>query len=146
MSTPAQAAERQDKSRLVAASSRLQALRSPLLRIRVIHRDTAEVERSLHELKQAQFRVQADVGLRPEQFTTRLTSKSYPLTLAKYPAATDWESQVLNLLLQNGKHAPIVFLTDSVECETVAELIRRGTTHCVAELPATGRSLRLEVI
>ncbi len=131
MSSSPQAAERPDQRRVVAARSRLQALRSPLLRIRVIHSDTAEVERSLHELKQAQFRVQADVALRPEQFTKRLTSKSYQLILAKYPAATDWESQLLNLLLQNGKHAPIVFLTDSVERETVAELIRRGATDCV---------------
>src|SRR5580698_8191920 len=131
MSTLAQAVEKQDKRRGVAASSRLQALRSPLLRIRVIHSDPEEVERSLHELKQAQFRVQADVALRSELFTRRLTSKSYQLILAKYPAATDWESQVLNLLLQNGKHAPIVFLTDTIERETVAELIGRGATDCV---------------
>jgi DNA-binding NarL/FixJ family response regulator len=129
--TPSQAVERQDKRRVVAPSSRLQALRSPLLRIRVIHSDTAEVERSLHQLKQAPFRVQADVALRLGQFTKRLTSKSYQLILAKYPAATDWESQMLELLLQNGKHAPIIFLTDTIERETVAEIIRRGATDCV---------------
>jgi diguanylate cyclase (GGDEF)-like protein/PAS domain S-box-containing protein len=97
----------------------------------VIHSDTAEVERSLQELKRAQFRVKADVALSPEQFTKRLGAKSYNLILAKYPAATDWETRAVKMLRQNGRHTPVIFLTDTIERETVAELIRKGATDCI---------------
>jgi diguanylate cyclase (GGDEF)-like protein/PAS domain S-box-containing protein len=97
----------------------------------VIHSDTADVERSLHELKHAQFRVKADVALKPEEFTGRRSSKFYDVILAKYPAATDWESRAVKFLLQNGKHTPVIFLTDTIERETVSELIRKGATDCV---------------
>jgi len=131
MHTPDQQVERQDKRRVLGPNRGVEALRCPLLRISVIHSDTADVERLLHELKQAQFRVKADVALQPEQFTKRLTSKCYQLILARYPAAMDWETQAVKLLLQNGRHTPIIFLTDTVERETAAELIRKGATDCV---------------
>jgi diguanylate cyclase (GGDEF)-like protein/PAS domain S-box-containing protein len=108
-----------------------EALRCPLLRISVIHSDTVDVERSLQELKRAQFRVKADVALSPEQFTKRLGAKSYNLILAKYPAATDWETRAVKMLQQNGRHTPVIFLTDTIERETVAELIRKGATDCI---------------
>ena len=91
-----QAAAPPDKRSLPSRGA--EALRSPVLRISVIHSDTAEVERSLQELKRAQFRVKADVALSPEQFTKRLGAKSYNLILAKYPAATDWETRAVKML------------------------------------------------
>jgi diguanylate cyclase (GGDEF)-like protein/PAS domain S-box-containing protein len=85
----------------------------------------------LEELKHAHFRVRADVASNPEQFTKRLGSKSYNLILAKYPAVADSETQALNLLLQNGGCTPVVFLTDTIDRETVAELISKGATDCI---------------
>lgn len=126
-----QPAARQDRRRVPGASRGAESLRCPLLRISVIHSDTADVQRSLRELEHAQFRVKADVALRPEQFTKRLSSKSYHLILAKYPATTDWETQAVKVLQQNGRHTPVIFLTDTIERETVAELIRKGATDCV---------------
>ncbi len=107
------------------------ALRCPLLRISFIHSDTAEVERSLQELQHAQFRVKADVALSLEQFTKRPGSKSYHLILARYPAAAGWEAEAVKILQQNGRHTPLIFLTDRIERETVAELIRNGATDCI---------------
>ena len=110
---------------------RTATLRCPLLRIGFIHSDLADVERSLQELKHAQFRVRADVVLTPEQFTKRLGSKCYDLILAEYPAAKERQTQAVKLLQQNGRHTPVIFLTGKIQRETVAELVRKGAADCI---------------
>jgi diguanylate cyclase (GGDEF)-like protein/PAS domain S-box-containing protein len=106
-------------------------LRHPLLRISVIHSDKEGVKRSLQELRHAHFRVRADVVLTPEQFAKRRNSKCYKLILAEYPGAEEWETQAVTLLQQDGKHTPVIFLTDTIHRETVAELIRKGAADCI---------------
>jgi diguanylate cyclase (GGDEF)-like protein/PAS domain S-box-containing protein len=85
----------------------------------------------LEELKHAHFRVRADVASTFEQFTKRLGSKSYNLILVKYSAVTNSETQALNLPQQNGGCTPVVFLADTIDRETVAELISKGATDCI---------------
>jgi PAS domain-containing protein len=113
------------------SSGRAEALRCPVLRIGVIHSDATSVDRLLQELKHAHFRVKADVASSPQQFTKRLGSKSYNLIVAKYPAVTDWETRALKLLQQNGGYTPVVFLIDTIDRETVAELISKGAADCI---------------
>jgi diguanylate cyclase (GGDEF)-like protein/PAS domain S-box-containing protein len=112
-------------------SRRAEALRCPVLRIGVIHSDATSVDRLLQELRHAHFRVKADVAPSPQQFTKRLGSKFYNLIVAKYPAVTDWEARALKLLQQNGGYTPVVFLIDTIDRETVAELISKGATDCI---------------
>jgi hypothetical protein len=99
---------KQDKRRFPTRG--IQTLRCPLLLISFIHSDIADVERSLQELKHAEFRVRADVALTPQQFTKRMASKCFNLILAEYPAAKEWETRAVKLLQQNGGHTPIIFL------------------------------------
>jgi diguanylate cyclase (GGDEF)-like protein/PAS domain S-box-containing protein len=111
---------------------RTSILRYPLLRIGVIHSDKKDIERSLQELKHAKVRVRAHVFLTPEQFTKRWSSKCYDLILAEYPAAKEWETETVTLLEQDGDgHIPVIFLTDTIQRETVAVLIRKGPADCV---------------
>jgi len=120
-----------EKDKRCFSAKGTQTLRCPILRIGLIHSDRADAERSLQELKHAQFRVRADVVLTPEQFTKRLGSKCYDLILTEYPAAKEWETQAVELLQQNGRHTPVIFLTGTIQRETVAELIRKGAADCI---------------
>ncbi|MGB9403715.1 MAG: diguanylate cyclase [Candidatus Acidiferrales bacterium] len=53
------------------------------------------------------------------------------MILAGYPAAKEWETQALKLLQQNSRHTPVVFLTDTIQPEAVAELINNGAADCI---------------
>jgi DNA-binding NtrC family response regulator len=110
---------------------RTATLRRPLLRIGVIHSDIEDVDRSLQELKNAQCRVKADVVLTREQCAKSLSSKCYDLILAEYPPAREWQTRAVNRLQQNGRHIPVIFLTGTLQPETVADLIRKGAADCV---------------
>ena len=129
MHNSSQTGTSQEKEHFPARGTK--TVRCPLLRISVIHSDRTDVERSLQELRHAQFRVKADVVLTSEQFTKRLGSKCYNLILAGYPAAKEWETQALKLLQQNSRHTPVVFLTDTIQPEAVAELINNGAADCI---------------
>jgi diguanylate cyclase (GGDEF)-like protein/PAS domain S-box-containing protein len=104
--------------------------RLPLL-ILFIHSTAAIVERCVQELRRANFKVSADVVLTPEQFEAFLTSKSYDLVLAETPSP-DWQGpQVLEILQLRERQIPCIFLTETMQLETEAELIREGAVDCV---------------
>lgn len=109
------------------ASSRLP------VRILFLHQDAAKVERCLHELKGVQIAVRGDVALTPDQFSERLQSQTYDLVLAEYPNPICPGTQTLQLLRQTHpeKQIPLIFLTDKLRQETVAELISNGAADCV---------------
>ena len=106
-------------------------LRYPLLRIRVIHSDKGDIYRSLQELKDAKFRVRADVVLTPERFTKRWNPQSYDLILVDHPTAEQWQTQVVALLRQDGRYTSVIFLTDILQRETVAERVRKCAADCI---------------
>lgn len=101
------------------------------MRILFVQRDVADVERCLRELKTVQFKVSADVVLTPEQFTARLSLQPYDLVVAEYPSPNWKETQALELLRQSGKQIPLIFVSHTLEPETVAELLTKGAYDCV---------------
>src|SRR6202041_2534998 len=101
------------------------------LRILFVHRDAADVEVCMEELKRAHFKVSADVVLTPDQFTARLKSKFYDVVLAEYPSP-NWEGRrELEMLRLRERQTPCIFLMDTMQPETVAELISSGAADCI---------------
>jgi diguanylate cyclase (GGDEF)-like protein/PAS domain S-box-containing protein len=124
------------------------ALRSPLLRVLIVHRNAAQAKRCLRELERAQFQVKADL-LTPEQLGEHSGSKHCDLILAEYPVAKDWGNQTMKRLRRNGRHTPVIFLTDAIQRETVADLITQGGADCIgtdniAHLPVVIRRVLSE--
>src|SRR5271157_3410799 len=101
------------------------------LRILFVHSDAADVEHCVQELRRANFKVIADVVLTPEQFAERLKSKCYDVVLSEYPSLNWQEPQVLEILHLRDRQIPCIFLTDTMQLDTEAELIARGAADCV---------------
>ena len=101
------------------------------LRILFVHSDAADVEHCVQELRRAHFKVSADVVLTPEQFAGRLKSKYYDVVLAEYPSPNWQGPQVLEILRLRDRQIPCIFLTDTMQPETEAELITQGAADCV---------------
>ncbi len=101
------------------------------LRILFVHSDGAKVEQCVEELRRAHFNVSADVVVRPEQFAEFLKLKFYDVVLAEYPSPRWLGPQVLEILRIRDRQIPCIFLTDTIQPETEAELITRGAADCV---------------
>jgi diguanylate cyclase (GGDEF)-like protein/PAS domain S-box-containing protein len=102
------------------------------LRILFIHRDVAEVEHCAQELKRANFSVTADVVLTPEQFAELLKARFYDVVLAEYPSP-NWHGRLeLEMLRLRERQIPCIFLINTIQPETVAELITSGAADCVS--------------
>ena len=101
------------------------------LRVLFVDGDAGEVERCVRELRNAHFKVSADVVLTPEQLAERVNSKCYDVVLAKYPAANWQGSQALKMLHRKDRRIPCIFLTDTTQLETRAKLITEGASQCV---------------
>jgi diguanylate cyclase (GGDEF)-like protein/PAS domain S-box-containing protein len=101
------------------------------LRILFIHSDTADVELCVQELNRAHFKVSEEVALTPEQFAGRLNSKHYDVVLAEYSSPNRQGPQALEILHLRDRQIPYIFLTDTLQPETVAELITEGAADCV---------------
>lgn len=103
-----------------------------LLRILFVHSNTADVEHCLREIRRTHVKVSADVALTPDDFATRLKSKYYDVVIAEYPARHWKGRQVLTTLQQTERQIPCIFLTRTMQPETVAKLISEGAADCVA--------------
>jgi diguanylate cyclase (GGDEF)-like protein/PAS domain S-box-containing protein len=101
------------------------------LRILFIHSDADEVNRCVQELRTANFKVSADVIAGSEQFAKRLGSRVYDLILAKHPFPNWQGTPALELLQQMDELIPLIFVTDQLPLETVAELITNGAVDCI---------------
>src|SRR6202453_108340 len=101
------------------------------LRILFVHRDVADVEQCVQELKRAHFKVSADVVLTPDQFATRLKAKFFDVVLAEYPAPNWQGRRELEMLRLRERQIPCIVLTDTTQPEIAAELIRSGAADCV---------------
>ena len=101
------------------------------LRILFVHSNAADVELCVQELNRAQFKVSADVVLTLDQFAEGLNSKYCDVVLAEYPS-TNWRGpQVLEILHLRDRQIPCIFLSDTMQPETVAELITEGAADCI---------------
>src|SRR5271156_3918036 len=102
------------------------------LRILFVHRDVADVELCVQELRRANFRVTADVVPKPEQFAARLKARLYDVVLAEYPSP-NWQGRhELEMLRLRERQIPCIFLIDTTQPETAAELITSGAADCVS--------------
>jgi diguanylate cyclase (GGDEF)-like protein/PAS domain S-box-containing protein len=101
------------------------------LRVLFAHDCVAAVKRCVQELGSANFRVSTDVVVDSAQFAKRLGSKFYDLILAQYPIV-NWKGiQPLALLRRMKRQVPLIFLTEEMRLETVAELITEGAADCI---------------
>ena len=129
--TPPTSQVRAEKNIRPPAPSGPQSRRLPL-RILFVHNDTREVGRCVHELERSNFKVSADVVRAREELLLRLKSKFYDVVLAAYPPP-EWQgSHALEILHGMDRQIPFIFLTETVQLETVAEVITRGAADCVA--------------
>jgi diguanylate cyclase (GGDEF)-like protein len=101
------------------------------LRILFIHSDAADVELCVQELNRVHFKVSSDVVLTPDQFAGRLNSKYYDVVLAEYPSPNWQGPSAREILHLRDRQIPCIFLTDTMQPETVAELITEGAADCV---------------
>jgi diguanylate cyclase (GGDEF)-like protein/PAS domain S-box-containing protein len=101
------------------------------LRILFIHSDAADVELCVQELNRAHFNVSAEVVLTPEQIAGQLNSNHYDVILADYPSPNWQGPQALEALHLRDRRIPCIFLSDTMQPETVAELITEGAADCV---------------
>jgi diguanylate cyclase (GGDEF)-like protein/PAS domain S-box-containing protein len=101
------------------------------LRILFVHSDAADVAHCVRELRRANFKVIADVVLTPDQFAEHLKSNCYDVVLSEYPSPNWQGPQVLEILHLRDRQTPCVFLTDTMQLDTEAELIARGAADCV---------------
>ncbi len=85
----------------------------------------------MRELSVAHFNVSADVVPTSEKFAQRLRSKFYDIIVAEYPAPNSQGAQALELVRRMEKQLPLIFVTDQVPLETVAELITDGAADCI---------------
>jgi diguanylate cyclase (GGDEF)-like protein/PAS domain S-box-containing protein len=102
------------------------------LRVLFVHSNPAQVERCLQELRKVHFKVSADVVLTRQQFAQRLKTKYYDVALVEYPTPNWQGPRALNILRLMDKQIPCVFLTETVQLETTAELMTGGAADCVA--------------
>jgi diguanylate cyclase (GGDEF)-like protein/PAS domain S-box-containing protein len=101
------------------------------LRMLIVHSDNADAERCLQEFKAARFRVSADVVAAPEQFVKRLDSKYYDLVIVEYPTPHWRGLGPQEILTLKSIQIPLIFLTNGMQLERVAELITAGVADCV---------------
>ena len=102
------------------------------LRILFIHRDVADVEHCVQELRRAHFRLTTDVVLTPEQFAARLKARFYDIVLAEYPSSNWQGRRELEMLRLRDRRIPCIFLTRTMQPEIAAELITSGAADCVS--------------
>ena len=106
--------------------------RSLALRILFVHSDPSYVERCVAELRKSHFKVSADIVLRQRQFSQNLNSKYYDLAIVEHPTP-NWDgSPVLNMLRLMNRDIPCIFVTETVQLETMAELMTEGAADCVS--------------
>jgi diguanylate cyclase (GGDEF)-like protein/PAS domain S-box-containing protein len=105
--------------------------RHPPLHILFVHSRLAAVQRCLQELERVHFTVHAEIAATREEFSDQLSSRDYDLVLAEYPSL-DWkETEALELLHLSNKGIPLIFVSETLKRETIAEFITRGAYDCI---------------
>src|SRR6266702_8861863 len=106
--------------------------RHPPLHILFVHSHRADVERCLQELNKMHFTVSAEIVGTPEEFSKRLGAHAYDLVVAEYPS-TDGrrETQALELLHLSNRQIPLIFVSSTLQRETVADFITKGAYDCI---------------
>jgi diguanylate cyclase (GGDEF)-like protein/PAS domain S-box-containing protein len=106
-------------------------LRQPVLRLLFVDSDAAEVERCLNELKHTQSQITSDMVSTAKQFAEHMDANSYDVILARYPAPDWWEGQIRGSFEGKDKQIPVIYLTETLGREQVAELVTAGAAECI---------------
>jgi diguanylate cyclase (GGDEF)-like protein len=119
------------------------------LNVLFIHRDADVVDNCLQELKKAQFVVNFDSVLTLAQCTQQLRSQVYEVVVAEYPSPSWKRAQALQLLHQTLPEVPLLFVTNSLGSESLAQLAAQGAFDYVeqehlAQLPMAVRRVMNE--
>src|SRR6266446_2225836 len=105
--------------------------RHPPLHILFVHSHLAEVERCLKVLDKLHFTVNAEVVVTPGEFTERLGRSAFDLIVAELTSPNWRETQALELLHLSNRQIPLIFVSSTLQRETVAEFITRGAYDCI---------------
>src|SRR5467141_3558957 len=105
--------------------------RHPPLHILFVHTHLAEVERCLKVLDKLHFTVSAEVVVTPEEFTERLSRGAFDLVVAEHPSPKWRETQALELLHLSNRQIPLIFVSSTLQRETVADFITKGAYDCI---------------
>jgi diguanylate cyclase (GGDEF)-like protein/PAS domain S-box-containing protein len=114
------------------------------LSVLFIHRDADVVDSCLEELKKARFTLSADFVLTLAQCTEQLRSQSYDVVVAEYPSPSWKGTQALELLHQTVQEIPLLFVTNAMGSESLAQVTAEGAFDYVeqehlAQLPMAVR-------
>jgi PAS domain S-box-containing protein len=106
-------------------------LRQPVLRLLFVDDDAAEVERCLNELKHTQSHIKSGMVSTAKQFAEQMNANNYDVILARYPVPGWWESQARGSSEGKEKQIPVIYLTETLGREQVAELVSAGAAECI---------------
>jgi diguanylate cyclase (GGDEF)-like protein/PAS domain S-box-containing protein len=121
------------KERALEDSSRSHAesVRSPVLRVLLLHGSAACRKRCVEELKDVPFEIEADVPATFEHDAELRELKEYDIILAEYPIPKSEGTPAVDPLSRMHTHTPLILLTHNLERKTTAELITKGAADCV---------------
>jgi diguanylate cyclase (GGDEF)-like protein/PAS domain S-box-containing protein len=85
----------------------------------------------LHELNSVEFIVKPDVALNAEELAKRMNSQHYDLVVADCPSNDRQGTSTMDVLRQTNKGTPLIFVTDTLQRETVTELAKNGASDCI---------------
>jgi diguanylate cyclase (GGDEF)-like protein/PAS domain S-box-containing protein len=119
------------RGRRASSKSGTSLLRRPVLRLLFVGYDAAEVELCLNELKHTQSLIDSDMVSTAMQFAERVDANSYDVILARYPTPNWWEAQTRASFDGKEKQIPIIYLTETLGREQVAELVSAGAAECI---------------
>jgi diguanylate cyclase (GGDEF)-like protein/PAS domain S-box-containing protein len=106
-------------------------LRQPVLRLLFVDDDSAEVGRCLSELRHTQSEIKSDRVSTAKQFAEQMDANSYDVILARYPVPSWWDGQVRLSFEGKEKQIPVIYLTETLGREEVAELVTAGASECI---------------
>ena len=106
-------------------------VRNPLFRVLFFQTREEHTERCLRELQHLQFQIESDVVRTDEQCFQSLRLKHYDMVLAEYPLAGWPDNRTADLLRRGGRHVPLIFVTEKMQRETIADLLSKGAADCV---------------
>ena len=97
-------------------------LRHPVLRLLFVDDNGPEVERCLSELKHTQSHIRSAMVSTAKQFTEQIDANNYDVILARYPVPGWWNGRIRGSFEGKEKQIPIIYLTETLAREQVAEL------------------------
>ncbi|MGB6428974.1 MAG: sensor domain-containing diguanylate cyclase [Candidatus Acidiferrales bacterium] len=120
------------KGRQRIASKRGKALlRQPVLRLLFVDDDAAEVARCLNELKHTQSEIKSEMVASAKQFAEKMDANNYDVILARYPVPGWWDTQMHESFEGKEGRIPVIYLTETLGREQVAELVTAGVAECI---------------